>query len=69
MALNEPPARTAKSAARATDIAPIIADLKSSGAVSLRQLAAGLNKRGIPTARGGEWSAVQVQRVMHRVGL
>jgi hypothetical protein len=43
-----------------------IADLKSSGAVSLRQLAAGLNERGIPTARGGEWSAVQVQRVINR---
>jgi hypothetical protein len=61
-------ARTAKSVARATDVAPIIADLKSSGAVSLRQFAAGLNERGIPTARGGEWSAVQVQRVMNRVG-
>jgi DNA invertase Pin-like site-specific DNA recombinase len=59
-------ARTAKSAARAFDIAPIIADLKSSGAVSLRQLAAGLNDRGIPTARGGLWSAVQVQRVVSR---
>ena len=61
-------ARTAKSAARATDIAPIIADLKSSGAVSLREIAAGLNERGIPTARGGLWSAVQVQRVMNRAG-
>jgi len=37
--------------------------------VSLRQLAAGLNERGIPTARGGEWSAVQVQRVMNRAGI
>jgi DNA invertase Pin-like site-specific DNA recombinase len=59
-------ARTAKSAARATDIQPILADLKASGAVSLRQLAAGLNERGIPTARGGAWSPVQVQRVMNR---
>ena len=57
-------ARTTKSAARATDIAPIIADLKSSGVVSLREIAAGLNERGIPTARGGLWSAVQVQRVI-----
>jgi hypothetical protein len=29
-------------------------------------IAAGLNEAGIPTARGGEWSAVQVQRVMSR---
>jgi Recombinase len=34
---------------------------------SLRQIAANLNERGIPTARGGEWSAMQVQRVMNRV--
>jgi hypothetical protein len=25
-----------------------------------------LNERGIPTARGGKWSAVQVQRVLDR---
>lgn len=58
--------RIAKSVARAADIAPIVADIKGSGAVSLRQVAAGLNERGIPTARGGEWSAIQVQRVMNR---
>jgi hypothetical protein len=61
--------RSAKAAARAGDIAPIVADLKASGAVSLRQIAAGLNERGIPTARGGEWSAVQVQRVMNRAAI
>jgi hypothetical protein len=49
-----------------TDIAPIVADIKAKGARSLREIAAGLNERGIPTARGGEWSAVQVQRVMNR---
>jgi DNA invertase Pin-like site-specific DNA recombinase len=59
-------ARTARSATRAIDIAPIIADLKSTGASSLREIAAGLNERGIPTARGRFWSAVQVQRVMNR---
>src|SRR5271166_877348 len=60
--------RGAKSAARASDLAPIIADLESTGASSLREIAAGLNERGIPTARGGLWSAVQVQRVMNRAG-
>ncbi|TXM64653.1 resolvase [Methylobacterium sp. WL103] len=34
----------------------------------LRQIAAGLSARGIPTARGGTWSATQVQRVLERVG-
>ena len=61
-------ARTAKSAARAIDLAPIIADLKATGAVSLRQIAANLNERGIPCARGGQWSTVQVQRAIDRAG-
>jgi DNA invertase Pin-like site-specific DNA recombinase len=62
-------ARAAHSAARASDLAPIIADIKATGANSLREIAAALNGRGIPTARGGEWSAVQVQRVMNRAGM
>jgi hypothetical protein len=37
------------------------------GAESLRAIAAGLNARGIPTARrNGQWSAVQVSRVIER---
>jgi DNA invertase Pin-like site-specific DNA recombinase len=59
-------ARTKSAKGRAADLAPIIADLQASGATSLRQIAEGLNERGIRTARGGEWSAVQVQRVMER---
>jgi Recombinase len=47
--------------------APVIAELKAAGATSLRAIAAGLNKRGIPTARGtGSWSATQVMRVLAR---
>jgi DNA invertase Pin-like site-specific DNA recombinase len=61
-------AKAMKASARADDLAPIIAELRAAGAVSLRDLAGGLNQRGIPTARGGEWSAVQVQRVMAQVG-
>jgi hypothetical protein len=33
------------------------------GATSLRAIAAGLNERRIPTAKGGQWSAVQVARI------
>jgi DNA invertase Pin-like site-specific DNA recombinase len=60
-------ARMAKANNRASDLVPIIEELKSSGAVSLRQIAAGLNAKGIKTAQGKEWSAVQVQRVIERV--
>ena len=53
---------------RAADVGPTIARLQASGATSLRDIAEGLNKEGIPTARGaGEWSAVQVSRVMVRL--
>jgi DNA invertase Pin-like site-specific DNA recombinase len=54
--------------ARASDLKPIIEELQAAGATSLRAIAAKLNERGIPTARGdGEWSAVQVSRVLDRV--
>lgn len=49
---------------RAADLLPVITELRSAGAASLRQIAEKLNQRGIPTARGGEWSAVQVSRVI-----
>lgn len=58
--------RTAKATDRASVVEPIITELRAAGAVSLRELATGLNARGVPTARGGEWSAVQVQRVLAR---
>jgi DNA invertase Pin-like site-specific DNA recombinase len=59
-------ARIAKADDRAALVAEAIADLKASGAMSLRQIATGLNARGIKTPRGGGWSAVQVQRVIQR---
>jgi DNA invertase Pin-like site-specific DNA recombinase len=62
---NEANARIA--ADRATDLAPLIAELQAAGKTSLRAIAEGLNERGIPTARGaGDWSAAQVARVLAR---
>jgi hypothetical protein len=51
---------------RADNIAPIIAELQADGATSLQAIAAGLNQRGITTARGGTRSARQVARVLAR---
>jgi hypothetical protein len=45
-------------------IARVIAELHAGGATSLKDIAAGLNQRGITTARGGTWSARQVARVL-----
>jgi DNA invertase Pin-like site-specific DNA recombinase len=57
-------ARTEKADKWAADLLPMIRSIQASGTVSLRQIAAGLNERNITTPRGGEWTAVQVQRVM-----
>lgn len=56
--------RTRQAEKRAADLLPAIDAIKAAGATSLRQIAAGLNERNISTPRGGEWSAVQVQRAM-----
>jgi hypothetical protein len=42
-----------KTAARAADLAPIVAEIKASGRTSLRAIAAELDARGIPAPRGG----------------
>ncbi len=58
--------RSAKSDKRAADWLPVIRSIQAEGATSLRQIATILNERGIPAARGGQWQAVQVQRVLER---
>jgi DNA invertase Pin-like site-specific DNA recombinase len=57
-------ARGEQAAKWAGDILPVIDAIKAEGNTSLRQIAAALNERGITTARGGEWSSVQVMRVL-----
>lgn len=57
--------RQAKAAKRRDDLAPVIADIKQFvERATLRSIAAELNERGIPAARGGEWSAAQVLRLL-----
>ena len=58
----------AKAHARAADLAPTIKELQAAGYESLRAIAAGLEERGIPAARGGKWSAVQVARLLEMTG-
>jgi DNA invertase Pin-like site-specific DNA recombinase len=53
-----------KAAQARAEVLPIIAQLKASGATSLRAVAASLNAKAVPAPRGGEWSAVQVKRVL-----
>ena len=58
--------RHERSQRRAADLVPIIAAVRAEGAASLRQIAAALTARDIPTVRGGAWSAMQVSRIMER---
>src|SRR4051794_35484183 len=58
-------AKATRADKRAADLLPIIALLKTGGA-SLRQIAEGLTRRGIPAPRGGAWSAVAVKRILDR---
>jgi DNA invertase Pin-like site-specific DNA recombinase len=57
----------AQARARAADIAPIVKELQASGAVTLQAIADGLNERGIPTARGGQWRITQVARLLEAI--
>lgn len=56
-----------KANTRAADLAPIIADLRSTGVTSFGGIAKALNERGITTPQGKQWQAVQVQRVLARL--
>ena len=58
----------AEEAARQTALAlPVIKPLYEQG-VSMRAIARELAARGVPTARGGQWSAVQVSDILRRRG-
>jgi DNA invertase Pin-like site-specific DNA recombinase len=49
---------------RASDVIPVIQAIQSGGVVTLAGIAEKLNDRGIPAPRGGNWSPVQVSRVL-----
>ncbi|MDN3566015.1 recombinase family protein [Paeniroseomonas aquatica] len=58
-------ARTQAANHAAHRVLPVIRELQASG-LSLRGIAAELAKRGIPTPRGGAWTAAQVSRSIQR---
>src|SRR5271154_1183823 len=58
----------ARADARASQLAPIVAELRRGGIKSWYGIAMALNKRGIPTATGrGIWEPAQVRRMMERL--
>lgn len=50
--------------ARAEELRDVVEDARTQGATSLRQLAAHLNGLSITTARGGQWAAASVARLL-----
>ena len=49
-----------------SNILPVVLQIKGAGVQTLSGIAETLNARGLRTARGGEWQAVQVKRVLER---
>jgi DNA invertase Pin-like site-specific DNA recombinase len=58
----------ARTAARDADLAPIIADIRNTGANSLRAIATELNRRGITTLHKTKWYPAGVQALLKRLG-
>ena len=52
----------------ARDLAPVVEDIRSCGATSLRAIAGELNARGMLTRRGGRWHVSTVMNLLDRLG-
>jgi hypothetical protein len=50
----------------AANTLPIIKQIQASGVSTLRGIAEAFAARGVPTARGGDWTPVQVSNLMRR---
>ena len=48
------------------NLLPVIREIQASGVKSLRGIARALVARGVPTARGGAWTPVQVSAILQR---
>jgi hypothetical protein len=50
----------------AAKVLPVIRELQANGVTSYRAIARELERRGIRTARGGDWTQVQVLNILRR---
>ena len=57
--------RTARVIKQRSELLPTITQIQAEGATTLRAIAAQLNAREIEAPRGGQWAAIQVQRVLN----
>jgi len=56
----------AKTSRFAANVLPIIREVRAAGHTSCNAIAAQLNARKVPTARGGRWTHVQVRMILER---
>ena len=59
-------ARMAQADQFASNILPVVLQIRAAGVQTLNGIAEALNARGLRTPRGGEWQAVQVKRITER---
>jgi recombinase len=50
----------------AASVLPVIRELQANGVTSYRAIALELERQGIRTARGGDWTQVQVINILKR---
>ena len=60
-------ARQSTALSRAADLAPILQDIRASGAASLAQVTEALNARSIPAPRGPTWHRESVRRLQQQI--
>jgi DNA invertase Pin-like site-specific DNA recombinase len=59
-------ARMAQADQFASNILPVVLQIRGAGVQTLKGVADALNARGLRTPRGGEWQAIQVKRIIER---
>ena len=52
----------------AEELAPVMADIRAEGHMTLRAIASELNRRGMMTRRGGTWQVSNVRNLVGRLG-
>ncbi|MDI3308138.1 MAG: recombinase family protein [Acetobacteraceae bacterium] len=60
-------ARSRAASQSAFRLLPVIEEARAAGATSLHAIAAYLTRKGVPTPRGGAWTATAVRRVLMRM--
>jgi hypothetical protein len=53
----------------AKDLTPVLQSVRANGAITLASMAMELNRRGVKSARGGQWHRSSVRNLLERTKL